>query len=193
MVKKMKLPDPKRITRAIPMVMDERSNPQLAELGKMALAVLGYERLFEETATQTTLDRILQELEIEILNESEVQAYKKDRIKALNSGKEKIEETDDDDEEDDEEEVRRYVWSATSFQNYNKPIPEFVLAKAIQLKQALPQVSLTIHHVTRDLDPFLVASFGGVTHYIEVWNEPKFEGRLTKKDAERANLRTDVK
>lgn len=202
--KPVKFPNPKLIPRAVPN-SPTRDNPLIASLGRLALATLGYEPLYDETTTgTTTLDRVLHSLEIEILDEDAVTNYMKERLTALNSTVEELTEEDeaeaeeeaddevDEDEDDDEEEVPRqrgrYRWNTLSIQQYEKPIPEFVLAKAIQIKHALPKVSLTVEYVRFDKDPFLVATFGGQKRYVEVWNEPKFEGRLTKEDAKKLHL-----
>lgn len=71
-------------------------------------------------------------------------------------------------------------WSKTSLESYEQPVPEFVLEKAIRLKEKLPEVRFYVQHM-RDpkADPFLVASYGREIYYVEAWDEPRFEGRVS--------------
>ncbi len=67
---------------------------------------------------------------------------------------------------------------------YRKPVPEFAIARAIELKRELPQAYFYVDELAGGtyitLDPFMVLGYGGNLYYIDVWNEPKFEGRRTK-------------
>lgn len=66
------------------------------------------------------------------------------------------------------------------------PIPEFVLSKAIEIKESLPEVTLSIEHLFEGVekidrptrDPFLVASLDDEAYYIDVWNEKEYESKL---------------
>lgn len=80
-------------------------------------------------------------------------------------------------------------WESTPIAKYKEAIPEFVINKAVQIKQALPECQIWIRHLTEDRDPFLEVTLGKANEYnsgkngseryfIEVWDEPKFEGRL---------------
>lgn len=69
----------------------------------------------------------------------------------------------------------RVFWKDTSIKFYRKPIPENVLQRAIQIKQAIPEVDLHISFLTQgNPDPFLVASLGSEKYYVDVWDEPAF-------------------
>ncbi len=117
------------------------------------------------------------------------------------------EDEEDDDEEDDDDRPKkvkdayedgedvespkkrslspvRVEWGWTQIGRYEKPIPEFVLNKAVTLKREIPMVELFIEEVKKVplRDPFLVAVLGKERFYLEVWNEPKFEGRITKEE-----------
>lgn len=73
-------------------------------------------------------------------------------------------------------------WTRTELSSYVHAIPEFVLDKAVRLKEALPEVRFTVQHM-RDpkADPFLVAYLGNdEIYYIEAWDEPRFEGRVSR-------------
>lgn len=83
--------------------------------------------------------------------------------------------------------VTSIFWCATNLSLYNKPIPEFVLNYALQIKEhADERVEFRVEELTvtniphRSLDPFLIVVSHKESYYIAVWNEPKFEGRITK-------------
>lgn len=71
-----------------------------------------------------------------------------------------------------------FEWRQTELKKYGEPIPEFVLRKAVQLKETLPEVELFIEQLEEQKDPFLFVKLGEEEFYIEVWDEPRFEGRL---------------
>lgn len=71
------------------------------------------------------------------------------------------------------------TWQHTKLAEYKQAIPEFVIRKAIQIKDALPEVEFVIHHMSEPkADPFLIAVLGEEIYYVEVWDEPRFEGTL---------------
>ncbi len=80
-------------------------------------------------------------------------------------------------------------WKQLTLSRYESQggtIPEYVLSKAIQIKQTIPEVELTVDHLfdrtetisrpTRD--PFLVATLGTESLYIDVWDEKEYEAKL---------------
>lgn len=70
------------------------------------------------------------------------------------------------------------AWQHTAITAYVEPIPEFVLQKAVQIKEHCPEVQFFIHHLNDPkADPFLVAMLGDEVYYVEAWEEPRFEGR----------------
>jgi hypothetical protein len=76
-------------------------------------------------------------------------------------------------------------WAKTELKSYNRPVPEYVLDKAVRLKEQLPEVQFHVQHLSNPkADPFLVASvgssYGNEIYYIEAWDEPRFEGRVTR-------------
>lgn len=77
---------------------------------------------------------------------------------------------------------REFKWKTTKIDSYREPIPEFAQSRAIELKQHCPEVEFYVEELKADkvIDPFLVAYFGHDQYYIDVWDEPAFEGRLTK-------------
>lgn len=196
--KKIEMPDFNKIPRGLPMGK-ALPDPEVKELGILAHHVLGYEVLYSKFRTPIHLGTVLNELGIEVLDTEAVETYKTKRLAALNSGQEKFSRKvdDDDPEEEDEDEgdssPRRYRWALQDISSYSKPIPEAALAKAIQIKQNAPDATFYIHAIERDVDPFIEVRNGDERYIFDVWGEPKFTGVVTKTDAERANLRTDVK
>jgi len=75
-------------------------------------------------------------------------------------------------------------WQKTELGKYDQAIPEFVLDKAIRLKEQLPEVRFHVMHLSDPkADPFLVASlpvYDAEIYFIEAWDEPRFEGRVTR-------------
>lgn len=68
---------------------------------------------------------------------------------------------------------KAWEWERHEISQYSKPVPQFVIRKALQLKQELPDVKLYIEELiskdkVRNGDPFLVAEHGSRTVYIEV-------------------------
>jgi hypothetical protein len=77
-------------------------------------------------------------------------------------------------------------WRRLPICEYAGTIPEFVLAKAIQLKAACPETVLTIDHLYEGIevierptrDPFLVATLEDEEYYVDVWDEREYEAKL---------------
>jgi hypothetical protein len=77
-------------------------------------------------------------------------------------------------------------WDKTRIEQYREPIPEFVLNKAIQIKKAMPEVRIYVQHLSEHPDPFLIVATKHKDYecldaqelWVEVWEEPKFEGRI---------------
>lgn len=69
-------------------------------------------------------------------------------------------------------------WRAIPIELYHRPIPEFALQTAVDIKQRCPEARFVIEELQfkqRTLDPFLaVRDSEGNTYYLEVWNEPRF-------------------
>lgn len=192
------------LPRVIPVF--EEPSAESEKLAKEAMRVLSYRGMLTFNAGGK-LQEALQNLQIETLDPVAVYEYqiKFGRAEELKSvifveqqlnDDDESEEDDEDEEEDEEEEPvrarvggRGYSWVKVPIARYAKAIPEFVVRKAIQIKKALPEVKLFIEELQYDPDPFLVATCENENfteqYYIEVWEEPKFEGRLMKKEGER--------
>lgn len=78
-------------------------------------------------------------------------------------------------------------WERIDIRNYSLPIPEFVLDRALTIKQEDKQGALGlgffVEHLTRERlvqDPFLVVvtSSSKEEFYVDVWEEPRFEANL---------------
>lgn len=72
-----------------------------------------------------------------------------------------------------------YSWKKTPLNRYKEPVPTFVLSHAIELKKLLPEAEFVVAHLAFNPDPFLLLGYKGREVYIDVWDEPKFEGRRT--------------
>jgi hypothetical protein len=168
-------------------------NDGILALAAKASDILGYSVLQEKTGKPiielTELQLALKELDIDILVPVDVLAYQKDR---------QIEQTKANLEAWLKEfaiadKLARYVrfdgpaWTVDKIAEYKEPIPEFVLAKAVQIKERFPECELFVESLSDHPDPFLVVAIphekpyypDKERYYVEVWAEPKFEGRIS--------------
>lgn len=175
-------------TALVPTISEPEES--MKDLGLQAERILGYTHLREAVdPIATTLARVLEKLEIEILDIKQVNLYKQEQLELAARGERKAHRrarNDEDDTEDssssaDDEgdEMDEFEWNRISIPDYSRPIPTHVLHKAIQVKTALPTVDLMVEEliVQKRIDPFLIARYGKELYYIEVWNEPTFENR----------------
>lgn len=69
-------------------------------------------------------------------------------------------------------------WTPIPISTYLRPVPEFALQTAVDLKETCPEAVFFIEELQlkeRTLDPFLVVhDSNGNKYYLEVWNEPGF-------------------
>lgn len=81
-------------------------------------------------------------------------------------------------------------WPTTLVSEYREPVPEFALERAMQIKSQLPDAQFGIEYIRQQtqqvsqpralqIDPFLVLLYGHMKLYLDVWDEPRFEGRRT--------------
>jgi hypothetical protein len=80
------------------------------------------------------------------------------------------------------------AWRAIPLSAYQGTIPEYVLAKAVSIAEAIPAarfyieqlVSTTEHNAFAKMepDPFLIVEYSDERYYIEVWDEKDFETQL---------------
>ncbi len=146
------------------------------KLAADAEALLGYTRLRKELRTPGTLRRVLAKLEIRVLEQESVDAYKAQMVAHYDTAAKMLMPT----------------WRLTSLKEYQQPVPEFVLAKACDIKRELPEAEFYIDQLA--VDPFLIVTLEPIPDYVtnqptraldaekaayvEVWSEPKFEATL---------------
>lgn len=167
--------------------------PEITGDTRQALAMevedkLGYTPLRKQSGAPSRLQRLLQELEIEAFDQSTVDDYK---VKMKAHFQSQAEERDKERNRRLEEQYgpmspffrveTRVDWLLIDLSSYEKPIPEFVLNKCLQIKDRAPDAKFFVDELrekSRTLDPFLVVSLGGEMLSIEVWEEPEFEKTL---------------
>lgn len=175
--------------------LPEVGGDEVLTLAADAEIILGYNVLQNSLTTPPETPRlavVLAELGIEILNKTDVITYMRERL--CDRTLELLDEWQKSNPEPfyswgSGNSFSGPQWSSTAIANYKDAIPEFVVNKAVQIKRALPEAGVFIRHLTEDKDPFLEVTFGDVDKYdsdrngseryfIEVWEEPKFEGRI---------------
>lgn len=165
-------------------------------IGDEAREVLGYSTLADTTANldptgDKPIAKALQALGIEVLNLSDVQTYQLEHLREV--AQRMFDEWLQKDARDINtlrnswNNFRGPAWEKTGIEKYKEPVPEFVLNKAIQIKKAYPDCQILIEHLNESPDPFLIIQTPiaasewkdpAERYYVEVWNEPKFEGRV---------------
>ena len=185
-------------------VVSDTTTP-LRALAESAKSVLGYDVLAKQmekaaaatdaaVTAESELRAVLTALEIDILNEADVMRYQKERLierttELMREWMEKMAKKDFGDcLEYSFDRFSGPEWSLIAIKEYKQPIPEFVLAKAVQIKERMPECELWVECLEDHPDPFLMVSVGKPQyswmrprdHYmVEVWAEPKFEGRMS--------------
>jgi len=144
-----------------------------ANLAEMAAEILGYsaveaKREAEYVQAMPKLKSALANLEIEILNPNDVARYKMEKRHAAECRL----------LTERSEREPQLFWQEREIAKYRKPIPDFVLNKAIQIKKEIPECTLNIEELDENPDPFLLVKIGySEEYYVEVWSEPRFERR----------------
>ena len=138
-------------------------------------SLLGYLPLRQALKAPGLLKRALAKLEIEILDQPSVNAYKAQMVEHYRTTNKMLAPT----------------WRLTPLANYRQEVPKFALRKAVALKRELPEAEFYIDQLA--IDPFLIVSLtelpdGAVNYerqldaetaaYVEVWSEPKFEAEM---------------
>lgn len=161
------------------------SDPEVLDLAEKCERLLGYSILAKANANIENslgpLAKVLADLEIEVLEYAEVKRYQLERVHEVEVAQ--LAEF----RSPSEYQWRNLpdaVWELTEIEKYKEAIPEFVLNKALQIKDHFPEVKIFIEHFSETRDPFLVVKrmkgeYSAMeTYYVEVWDEPKFEGRI---------------
>lgn len=165
----------------------------IISLAKQAEDILGYSVLQKHTGVVTTseltpLQTALKDLEIDVMLPGDVLTYQKER---------QIEQTNLNlvewlktylalDKLGRHERFDGPAWVEEKIKEYHQPVPEFVLAKAVQIKQRIPECEIYVESLSDHPDPFLIVAIPDgrayypvkERYYVEVWAEPKFEGKL---------------
>lgn len=160
------------------MVVQVPQRTERQTLAEKASQLLHYGRLAQDERVGQ-LAKALGELDIWPLNQSDVEQYMKDMQEETYREKNRGKSFADVD----------VAWKTVHISRYEKPIPEFVLRKAVAVKEKLPKADIRVHELieerlrfgvmnNRTLDPFLSVEFNGEFYYIEVWDEPKFEAKM---------------
>jgi len=76
-----------------------------------------------------------------------------------------------------------WQWRWTEIERFSEEVPDYVLQKAIQVKEALPGCKLWVRALSDrnienplfGIDPFLVLQAGEKCFYLECWDERAFE------------------
>lgn len=173
----------------------------MVELAEQAKELLGYDVLEKHTkgvarsaqAELTEIQQALLDLDIEILNPMDVLRYQEEiwLERTAELCKEWLAEQTGQVQSGRRERINSWdgfrgpSWTSEEIRDYSKPIPEFVLAKAVQIKQRLPECQLKVYWLENHPDPFLAVMTQTEAYHtpkelywVEVWDEPKFEGRL---------------
>jgi hypothetical protein len=150
---------------------DENADAMLAE---KASVLLGYNGAMVRKNVAGVLGKILIDLDIRPYDVKRVSAYKEKKRKEAHAERRAA--------------VRSsYVtvtsrWSLVPIAKYTQIVPEFVLRKAVQIKEACPEVTIYVDalkvNTKRIPDPFLVVSLGKEKYWVEVWDEAEFEATL---------------
>jgi hypothetical protein len=173
--KKVDEPSREMLKRVEVEVQDLDLTDPRQKLATEAEALLGYTPLRKELRTPGTLRRVLAKLEIAVLDEESVNQYKNQMVEHYRTHNKMLSPT----------------WRVTRLREYTQPVPEFVLAKAVEIKRELPEAEFYIDQLA--VDPFLIVSLAPVMDfmtnqkrnldpetaaYVEVWAEAKFEAAL---------------
>lgn len=70
------------------------------------------------------------------------------------------------------------VWIRTDLKEYKRPVPDFAIERALQIKRALPTAEFWVEELSLAPDPFLVAHVDDEGYYVAVWEEARFEAGL---------------
>jgi hypothetical protein len=77
---------------------------------------------------------------------------------------------------------RKYSWNAVKLYSFNEKVPAFALSRALEVRKELPNSSFFVESLVyrnEIVDPFMFVQIGDEKYYLDVWDEPKFEGRRT--------------
>lgn len=177
-------PDRDSILRRHPIQPDdvaEAVDTMQADLARDAERLLGYRVMRARLRLPDPLLAALAKLEIEPFDVSTVGQYKAEMVEYAQSEARRL---------DAAEGVDRYSvmarvasWKVYRLDQYSKPVPEYVLEKALQIKRECPAAGFQIEELDVVKDPFLIVTGPGELrgsivipqrYHIEVWDEAEF-------------------
>lgn len=177
------------------------------EFAKECAEVLGYNTLLRDhqRATVTTrLRGVLVELDIRPFTKESVEAYKNSQLMAKNGNATDAPQSRAwpmslrgilGNPDFTEGETRYWQWvrrplkpqrienagmlgHGFTFPSYTRPIPEFALQSALDIKKRCPDAEFVVESFEQQAqvaDPFLIVHAGGEEFYIEVWAEHSYK------------------
>ena len=151
-----------------------------------AKQLLGY-KVLDSAWTFKKVVEILAKLGIEPFDEEKVKAYKKEKQDSVYTRTRKSNDWGT------TSIITKGEWVSVPLSGYKKEVPAFALLRAAQIKKELNKAKLASSFSVEELqtktsrsevrkmyDPFMVLEVGERRLYLDVWDEPKFEGRRTK-------------
>lgn len=158
------------------------SSTLIASLAVRAEALLGYSWLRRRLNLKpSTLAVVLQELEIEPFCPEDVKRYKAERLRnakhAVYAEYEKRSIAENFLTSLAPGTFVHGKWRRTRLRSFEGEVPEFVLSRAIEIKERAPNVEFEVEALRIDsrYDPFLIVKCGRQRFYIDVWDEAEFE------------------
>ena len=162
-----------RRVAAAPELVDMDLHAEDAQLAFDAETLLGYAPLLKSKALPGRLRRVLQELDIQILDQISVDAYKEQMVAHYRTHAKMADPT----------------WRLKPLRGMLAEVPKFALRKAVLIKRLLPEAEFYVDQLA--VDPFLIVTLvplpdhltnhasrnltSEVSAYVEVWDEPGFE------------------
>lgn len=155
--------------------VESLSDNLTAQLAVEAEDCLGYSLLRRKLNMSGPLTRCLAALGIEPLCTKAVEQYK-DEMVVFHRAEMKRNKTWNS--------VSRLAWvdhTLSDCSEYNIEVPEFVLSRCVQIARAMKDQNVAVEFNVEklaDVDPFMRVEAGDESHYIDVWDESKFEAQL---------------
>lgn len=160
----------KRVDLVVP---TEASLNDSATLAEKAATLLGYSGNMVRKNVAGVLGKVLIDLDIRPYDIARVAAYKEKKRKAAHAERRAVTPS-----------YQRIVsrWLLIPISRYKSMVPEFVLRKAVQIKEACPTALIYVDALkvnTRPFpDPFLVVKLGNEKYWVDVWDEAAFESEV---------------
>jgi hypothetical protein len=154
----------------------------VSALAVKAEALLGYSGLRERLGIPpASLTRALEELDLEPFRTDDVARYKKSQARDVTEQAwAEFHERARVDPQGAGMIIGSFVsvrWRTVPLHKYEGEVPEYVLSRAIEIKEKIPQAEFYVDYlsVEKRYDPFLIVACGRERFYVDVWDEPDFE------------------